>query len=98
MPDPGLLRLECEACGENLHIEKYGEIVKCGKCGTEYRVRRRAGAGRPIALHDRIYYVETIYDGDHYVSEKNPFRFWIWIAALVVILFIAVIYAVFGGC
>ena len=99
MVEPNLIRLECEACGESLHIDSGPGEVKCGECGTEYRVRRRnTGIGRPIALEDKIYYVETIYDGDHYVGEKNPWRFWLWIGALAVVLFLALLYVVFGGC
>lgn len=99
MVEPSLIRLECEACGAGLHIEPGADIVKCSHCGTEYRVREHdSGIGRPLQLNDNVYYVETIFDGDHYVGQKNPWRFWLWIAALVAVLFLALLYVVFGGC
>jgi len=99
MVKPSLLKLKCEACGADLHIELGADIVKCGHCATEYRVQKyNTGIGRPILLDDKIYYVETILDGDHYVGEKNPWRFWLWIAALALVLILALLYVVFGGC
>ena len=99
MVAPSIEKLKCEACGAELNIAPVADIVKCGHCGTEYRVRRRdTGIGRPLQLDDTVYYVETILDGDHYVGEKQPLRFWIWVAAAIIVAFLAAVYVLFGGC
>ncbi|MCP4231533.1 MAG: hypothetical protein GY771_15490 [bacterium] len=73
MLEPGIEKLNCEAWGAGLHPEPGAGLIRCGYCGTEYRVREHnSGIGRSLLLDDTVYYVETILDGDHYVGEKQP--------------------------
>ena len=76
MLEPGIEKLNCEACGAGLHPEPGTDIIRCGYCGTEYRVRERdSGGDRPVLLNDTVYYVETIPEGEYSVEEKKNVHF-----------------------